>query len=66
MRTWMYSTDRKLTTFEQNLLAKAKRCLACEGFLLRLAERESMVPYHWIPTGFICSACNVVYVEDNR
>ena len=63
MDMWMYSTDRRLRKSEITELRGTRRCLSCQGFLLRLAERENYAPYHWIPTGYICSACNTMYLE---
>lgn len=63
MKTWLYAADRRLTVAEQNSQPRDKTCLLCGGRLLRLAERETYRPYQWVPTGYVCSACNGVYLE---
>ena len=60
MTMWTYLPDRKLSTKEAREVPKEKKCLACAGKLLRVAERADYFPYVWVPNGYICSKCNAM------
>jgi len=62
MPMWQYVSDRRLSATEYSDLAQDKACAACGAKILRLAEREPFYPYAWHPTGWVCSACNTVYI----
>ena len=63
MAWWLFTGDRRLSRTEVLDLRKERRCYGCDGFLLRLAEREPRYPYRWLPMGYICEACNHTYLE---
>jgi uncharacterized protein with PIN domain len=66
MPMYRYVADRRLTAGESRSQPKDKTCLECGGRLLRLAERESTRPYHWFPSGYVCSHCNAVFIMVGR
>jgi len=62
MVMWLFTGERRLSPAEQRRVPEDRHCVACGARLLRLAEREVGDPYHWIPTGYICSSCNAVHL----
>jgi len=65
MTGYLLLPQRRMKTREIDSCRGLSGCPACNGRMLRLAERESRPPYHWIPTGYVCSKCNVIVLEDN-
>jgi len=63
VRMWSYLADRRLTPSEANNLYKGRQCLFCQGTLLRVAERDLRFPYAWHPSGYVCNACNAMFME---
>jgi len=63
MAVWMYERGRRLKPTEASRIRIGKRCPSCDEPMLRLAMRERWHPYHWMPCGWICTACNVLYEE---
>lgn len=63
VRMWSYLADRRLTPTEARNIAIGRQCLFCQGTLLRLAERDLSFPYRWHPSGYVCNACNAMYME---
>jgi len=66
MVQWLFQADRRLTRHEQDSQPIDRTCLACGGYLLRLAERERARPYKWVPCGYVCGGCNAVYLQVGR
>lgn len=64
MASWLLLPERRMKKAEVDGVRGLSGCPACNARCLRLAERESTPPYHWIPTGYICSACALVVLED--
>ncbi len=59
---WLYAAIKRLTVKQMADLPHVKKCLLCEGRLGRLAERQLVFPYVWVPTGWICTMCNTCYM----
>ena len=63
MGMWLYTPVSRVTPTQASKLAVVRKCTACDGNLLRLAERAWTKPYKWVPMGFICDKCNTVYMD---
>jgi len=63
MKTWEFLPTRPLSVVHARALPDERECYACKGVLMRLAERSLTYPYAWHPNGYICSKCNVCYIE---
>jgi hypothetical protein len=61
---WLFTGERRLTLAEKRALEPRTRgCVVCGSDLLRMAERESTEPWHWIPRGYICTSCNSIHFD---
>lgn len=64
MAMWLFLAERRVTAANRKALNGAGRCcLVCDGPLARLAERETVEPYHWKPCGWICAKCNTIHLD---
>jgi len=62
MAWFVYSADVQVRGKAVQDVERDKSCPLCYSKLQRLAWRDLLPPHHWQPFGFICSACNAVYV----
>jgi uncharacterized protein with PIN domain len=66
MVMWRFLADHRLTKAQADSQPRDKTCMECGARLLRLAERESHRPYRWLPSGYVCTKCNAVYLLVGR
>lgn len=46
-------------------LNRSRVCSECGSQLLRLAIRETWYPYRWVVTGYRCSGCDNLWLEES-
>jgi hypothetical protein len=61
---YRYMVDRKLPSSESSEYRYRKpMCQVCGGHVLRVAIREPMLPYAWLPTGWMCVGCSIIDMD---
>ena len=59
---WVYEAIRRVKKTEFISVTETRACLLCDGTVARIAERKVEPPYQWVPSGWICTKCNSMFM----
>ncbi len=62
MTMWKYVPDRRVTLKERRKLPDTLTCLCEQAEWHRVAERFGKPDYQWVPSGYICTGCNTMWL----
>jgi predicted RNA-binding Zn-ribbon protein involved in translation (DUF1610 family) len=60
----VYRGAERLKAAAVREIVVSRACPDCGSHLLRIAVREMFAPYHWIPSGYQCSTCSFVLLDE--
>jgi hypothetical protein len=62
MVMWRYVADRRVTLKERQDMPRTLPCLCETSDWHRLASRSGAPSYQWLPEGYICFGCNMIWM----